>query len=92
MIPQLTVTEIAPDLSQREVAARVQPHLQNNPITGIVLEIAEDLINREDNWFYVPVRLNSEEPRTFEYYAMLVEIEDEIAQQERLRVMLVPAG
>ena len=92
MIPQLTVTETAPHLTQREIAARVQPHLQNNPISGVVLEIAEDLIHREDNWFYVPVRLNTKEPRTFEYYDMLVEIEDEIAQQERLRIMLVPAG
>lgn len=92
MVPQLTVTEIAPELSPTEVAARVRPHLQNNPIQGVVLEMMEERIRREDNWFYVPVRLNTEEPRTFEYYAMLVEIEDEIAQQERLRVLLVPAG
>ncbi len=92
MIPQMTVTEIAPELSRQEIAARVRPHLQNNPIQGVILEIMEDRIRREDNWFYVPICLNTEEPRTFEYYAMLVEIEDEIAQQERLRVMLVPAG
>jgi hypothetical protein len=58
----------------------------------VVLELMEDRIRREDNWFYVPVRLNTEEPRTYQYYDMLVEIEDEIAQQERLRVLLVPAG
>ena len=92
MIPQMTVTETAPELSAQEITSRVRPHLQNNPIQGVILEIMEDRIRREDNWFYVPVRLNSEEPRTFQYYAMLVEIEDEIAQQERLRVMLVPVG
>ena len=92
MIPQMTVTEIAPQLTWSEVAARVQPHLDNNPIQSTVLEILEDRITREENWFYVPVRLNTEKPRTFEYYDMLVEIEDEIAQQERLRVLLVPAG
>ena len=92
MIPQLTVTEIAPELSSPEIAARVRPHLQNNPIKSVVLELMEDRIRREDNWFYVPVRLNTEEPRTYQYYDMLVEIEDEIAQQERLRVLLVPAG
>ncbi len=92
MIPQLTVTETAPELSPQEIAARVQPHLENNPVCGVILQIAEDLISREDNWFYVPVRLNTQEPRTFEYYDMLVEIEDEIARQERLRVLLVPAG
>ncbi len=92
MIPQLAVTETSPDFTPQELAARLRPHLQNNPIRGRVLEIREDLINREDNWWYVPVRLNAQEPRTFEYYDMLVEIEDEIAQQERLRVLLVPAG
>lgn len=92
MIPQMTVTEPTPDLTGPEVAARVQPHLNNNPIQQTVLQVLEDKITREDNWFYVPVRLNTEKPRTFEYYDMLVEIEDEIAQQERLRVLLVPAG
>ena len=92
MIPQMTVTEIAPEMTGLEVAARVQPHLNNNPIKNVVLEIVEDKIRREDNWFYVPVRLNAEEPRTYQYYDTLVEIEDEIARQERLRVMLVPAG
>ena len=88
----MTVTEIAPQLTWSEVAARVQPHLDNNPIQNTVLEILGDRITREDNWFYVPVRLNTEKPRTFEYYDMLVEIEDEIARLERLRVLLVPAG
>jgi len=92
MIPQMMVTEIAPQLTWAEVAARVQPHLNNNPIQGMVLEIWEDRITREDNWFYVPVRLNRQEPRTHQYYGMLVEIEDEIARQERLSVLLVPAG
>ncbi len=92
MIPQMTVTEAAPNLTWPELAARVQPHLSRNPIQGVVLEIVEDKMRREEDWFYVPVRLNTEKPRTFEYYDMLVEIEDEIAQQERLRVMLVPAS
>ena len=70
MIPQMTVTEIAPPLTWSEVAARVRPHLDNNPIQSTVLEILEDRITREDNWFYVPVRLNTEKPRTFEYYDM----------------------
>ena len=56
------------------------------------MQIREDLINREDNWWYVPVWMNTAKPRTFEYYDMLVEIEDEIARLERLRVLLVPAG
>ncbi len=46
----------------------------------------------EEGWWYVPVRFNSQEPRTYEYYDTLTDIEDEIAAKEHLQVLFVPAG
>ena len=78
--------------TQLEIEARIRPYLQQYPLYNTVIEIVEGTAHLEDGWWYVPVRLNTDEPRTYQYYDTLVEIEDEIAQQERLRVMLVPAG
>lgn len=88
----VAVTSVEMGSIIRDVVRRVRPYLERTPISGVVLEIMEDRVHAEDDWFYIPVRLNMKEPRTSKYYDMLAGIENEIAQQERLRVMLVPAG
>ncbi len=78
--------------TQQQIEARLRPYLQQYPLYDTVIEIVEGAARLEDGWWCVPVRLNTNEPRTYQYYDTLVEIEDEIARQEHLRVMFVPAG
>jgi len=48
---------------------------------------------REDGgWWYIPVRTGENEPRTYEYYTVLTDIEEHLRRDENLDVLLVPAG
>ncbi len=52
-------------LSAQDIAQRVRAYLQTHPINGITLDIVEQAVRRDDNWWYVPVRLNTDAPRTY---------------------------
>lgn len=82
---------LEPELTHQEVVARLRPYLQRHPIGNTVLEVIDGALRRDEDWWYVAVRLNAEEPRTYQYYDLLTDIEDEVAQQEHLKVLLVPA-
>ena len=84
--------KIEPESIVQEIVARVRPYLERNPIQHIVPQIIEDALHLEEGWWYIPVRFSSQEPRTYEYYDTLTDIEDEIAAQEHLQVLFVPAG
>ena len=84
--------KIEPESIVQDIVARVRPYLERNPIQNIVPQIIEDALHLEEGWWYIPVRFSSQEPRTYEYYDRLTEIEDEIAAQEHLQVLFVPAG
>lgn len=78
--------------SEQEVVKRLQPYLQQFPLNGVVLVAVEPAVRREENWYYVPVQLNTDAPRTYQYYDHLTDIEDEFQQKEHLNVLLVPAN
>jgi len=84
--------KIEPESIVQDFVARIQPHLERNPIGGAAAEIIEDALHLEGTWWRVPIRLPSPEARTYEHYALLVDIEDEIKEQEGLDVSLIPAG
>ena len=74
-----------------EVAELVQLHLKRLDTHGLQLEVLAQAVRREDDWWYVPVRSNSALPRTYEYYDILAEVEEEITETEHLEVLLVPS-
>lgn len=41
---------------------------------------------------HIPVRTGENEPRTYEYYTVLTDIEERLREQEKVDVLLVPAG
>ncbi len=84
--------KIEPETIAQEVVARVRPYLERNPIDNSVPEILEDALHLEEDWWYVPIRILPGATRTYDYYDLLSGVEDEIKEQEHLKVMFVPAN
>ena len=84
--------KIEPETIAQEIVARVRPYLERNPIDNSVPEILEDALHLEDNWWYVPIRIKPGATRTYDYYDILSDVEDEIKEREHLTVMFVPAN
>jgi hypothetical protein len=84
--------KIEPDTIAQEVIQRVRPYLERNPIENNVPEILEDALHLEEDWWYVPIRIAPGTTHTYQYYDTLTDIEDEIKEQEHLKVMFVPAN
>ncbi len=85
---------IAPQtlLSEAEVLTRLRDYLTHHPIPGILLEPVPEGVRRDDNWYYVPILLKAGEPAAYQYYDLLIDIEEQFRQQEHLNVLLVPAN
>jgi hypothetical protein len=84
--------KIEPESIAQEIVARVRPYLERSSIGDTAPEIVEDALHLEEDWWYVPVRVQPGEIRAYQYYDMLTDIEDEIKEQEHLKVLFVPAG
>lgn len=90
----MTTQTLSQDVEQtpQQVEARLHPYLQRYPIYDTVVEIVEGAAHQEEGWWYIPVRLNTKVAHTYQYYDMLTDIEDEIKEQEHLKVLFVPAN
>lgn len=85
---------IAPQtwLSETEVLSRLRDYLAHHPIPGIRLEAVTEGVRRDDNWYYVPILLKEGEPDAYQFYDLLIEIEEQFRKQEDLNVLLVPTN
>ena len=79
-------------MSEHEVADIVRHYLARREPKGLRIEVLEQAVYRDGDWWYVPVRTDNEPPRTFQYYDDLAEVETDITETEHLKVMLVPSA
>ena len=77
---------------KRSVAQAVRQYIQDRHPGSAVLEVVEQGIRKEEYWWYVPVRPSVEPEKRYEYYEALADVEEELAENEKLTVFLVPAG
>jgi hypothetical protein len=56
------------------------------------IEVLDRGIRQEDHLWHVPIRLNDQTKKTYQYYGDLTELEDELRENEHLEVLLVPAA
>jgi hypothetical protein len=77
-------------MDKEQVTALVRERLQCCHPGGVTLEIVEEAIRLEDNYWYVPVRPSTQPPHTFEYYDALVEVETDLSLHAHLHIFLVP--
>ncbi len=78
-------------MSEEQVVKLVKQYLQNHEYDNVKIEVADGRIHKESTWWYVPVRSNQPEMRTYRYYDELTVVEDELRENENLDVLLVPA-
>jgi hypothetical protein len=77
-------------MSKRQIVKLIRGRLSNYHPGGVTLEVVDEEIWREDDYWHVPVRPSAQPPRTFEYYDALVEVETELSLKEHLEMLLVP--
>lgn len=70
----------------------IQKCLHDIQPAGYELNVIEEAVRKDDDWWYVPVRISKPMPRTYEYYEILSEAEEKLADSENLNVMLVPTA
>ena len=73
------------------VADTVRRYLKDCHPDGINFNVLEDEIRRNEFGWDVPVRLDREPRRLFPYFEALAEVEIALADNEQLKVLLVPA-
>lgn len=79
-------------MSKRDVVQRVNHYLKSHPFDGLTVEIVEQAVREDGDWWYVPVRPSSQGSITYHYYGVLTDIEGELKQNDHLDVLLVPSA
>lgn len=79
-------------MSKDQVVQRVRELLEASPPRGFSIEVMENKAREDGGWWYIPVRTPGDEPRTYEYYTVLTDIEEHLRDNEKVDVLLVPAG
>ncbi|MBI3921471.1 MAG: hypothetical protein HY318_08655 [Armatimonadetes bacterium] len=81
-------------MDEERVVQLVEKYLRTHPLRNASIEVVKQGLRQDGKWWYVPVRPDRELPRTYEYYEVLTEIEDEIKQEMNgeVDVLLVPCS
>jgi len=79
-------------MTKEEVIEVVEKCVKKHENKNWPLEILEEGVRREDGWWYVPIRPGQITDRGMEYYDLLAQIEEDLMDEKKLNVLLVPAG
>ena len=78
-------------MTNQQILETVRRHVRERKVAGASLEVLDQPLKREGDWWYVPIRPTQEFPRDHEYYEELLRIEEEIKRDEQLDILLIPA-
>ena len=56
------------------------------------IEILDEGVRSENEWWYVPVKRKSDLPKTYEYYDLLATLEERLDEEKNLNVLFVPTA
>ncbi len=79
-------------MSEQQIGQLVRSYLQSHQPMGNSIEVLEQDIRRDGDWWYVPVRPSQQLPKTYRYYEELTNIENELREKEQVDVLLVPSA
>ena len=81
-------------MSKRQIIRLVRKRLGEHPCVGVTIELLEEGVRRDGNWWYVPVRPTKDFGRTYKYYETLTDVEDDVKRDlgPGTDVLLVPSG
>ena len=74
-------------MNQSEITQLVKKHLAGLPFE---VQVVEDGVRQEGDWWYVTVQAREEPARQWRYYEILADIENDIAGDNHEKVLLVP--
>ena len=75
-------------LSPHDVALRVRPYITGRHIGDIALRLDDDRIHLRNGYWNIPVRPSRWPDTLFPYYEALAEIEDQVQENEGLKVTI----
>lgn len=82
-------------VNDSDVRARIveliRKYLDRHQPADYRLDIVADSISQEDDWYYVVVEPSRNDIRSYDYSARLADAELELQEQEKVKVLLVPA-
>ena len=76
-------------MRKSEIAAIVRKRLDNALLGDIYFVVDEERIQTGANWYRVPIRPSRLPKKLFQLYEYLAEFEVEIAEQEKINILLV---
>ena len=78
-------------LTTRRVIDLARKYLEpHQPRQGYRLDVLEDGVKKDDGWWYVLVRPDREDIRSYDYYGRLAEAEIDLKDKEHVNILLVP--
>ena len=79
-------------MTKHEIAEMVREGLSRHQNGGGHIDVIEDGVRLDGNWWHVPVKPDDDPPRTYQYYDTLATVEEEITESQHLNILLVPAS
>ena len=77
---------ISETITPQEVAARVRPYVTERHIGDITLQVDDARIHLRNGYWNIPIRPSHWPDPLFPYYEVLAEIEDQVQENEGLKV------
>lgn len=68
----------------------VTRHLPANGFDFLPLNVVEDEMRKDGDWWFVPVRPAVKPQRPFQFYEVLADLDEALEQEDHLDVILVP--
>ncbi len=79
-------------MSEQQIGQLVRNYLLDHQPVGGTIEVLEQDIRKDGEWWYVPVRPDHQLPKTYRYYEELTDIENQLRENEQIDVLLVPSA
>ena len=79
-------------MSKHEIAEVVRRHARSVRFADIEIQVDEEGVSHDGDWWYVPVRPVHAFRRTDLYYAFLADLEEDVDEEEGLNILLVPCA
>ena len=76
------------ELTATDVANRVRPYVANKTIGDITLSLDDERILLRNGYWRIPIRPSREPNPLFPYYEALADIEEEVQENEGLKVSI----
>ena len=74
----------------RRIVELVRKCLRPHQPSDYHLDVLEEVIRQDEDWYYVVVQPSREDVRSYDYNARLVEAESDLQEKENVKVLLVP--